>query len=140
VVVAVADVVAPSRVAEEPSTVALPIAGPLEVEPSADSPSARRIAANLAIVQTAASHSLLGSATGFEARAMPVRTTIEPLQQITPPGETRRARLLTAMVSTASLETSLRSTERAANRLAEERLQEQMARFAARGAGVQMKF
>ena len=83
---------------------------------------------------------LLGATHGFEARAMPARTAVDPLQQMTPPGESRRARLLTAMVSTAVLETSVRTTERAANRLAEERVFDQDGRFGARGDRVHMKF
>lgn len=112
-------------------------------EKAVESPSARHIAANLAAVRTSepiAVGRLLGGANGFEARAMPARTTIDPLQQMTPPGESRRARLLTAMVSSAALETSVRSTERAANRFAEEGVFDQIQRFGARGDRVHVKF
>lgn len=108
-----------------------------------ESPSARHIASNLAVVQNAeptTTRHLLGATTGFEARAMPVRAAVEPLQQMTPPGESRRSRLLTAMVATASLETSARTTERAASRIAEDRLYDQIHRFGARGDRVQVKF
>lgn len=71
---------------------------------------------------------------------MPARPTVEPLQQITPPGERRGARILTAMVSMASVEHAMRTTERAASRLSEEQLYEQIHRFGARGAGVNLKF
>jgi hypothetical protein len=71
---------------------------------------------------------------------MPTRVTVEPLQQMTPPSDTRRSRLLTAMVAPASWDTSARTTERAASRIDEERLYDQIHRFGARGAGVQMKF
>lgn len=105
--------------------------------------SARPANAALASVQSgdhAAIGRLLGGTHGFEARAMPARTTVDPLQQMTTPGESRRARLLTAMVSSAALETSARTTERAANRLAEERVFDQNQRFGARGDRVHMKF
>lgn len=80
----------------------------------------------------------LGSA--FEARPVSTRTTVEPLQQMTPPSETRRARLLTAMVSMASLENSARTTERVASRIDDERLYEQVSRFGARGDRLSVKF
>lgn len=83
---------------------------------------------------------LLGGRTGFESRGLPARATVEPLAQMTSPGESRRARLLTAMVSTASLETSVRTTERAASRIAEERLYDQVQRFGARGDRLNVKF
>lgn len=108
------------------------------------SPAARRTAANLAVMQAAersASRSLLAAPSGFEDRAMPSRVPVEPLQQMTPPSDSRRARLLTAMVSMASLESSMRTTERAANRIAHERLyDDQMSRFDARGDRLQVKF
>jgi len=107
------------------------------------SSSARHAAANLATARTSeqiAVGRLLGGTNGFEARAMPARTTVDPLQQMTPPGESRRARLLTAMVSSAALETSARSTERAANRFAEEGVYDQIQRFGARGDRVHVKF
>ena len=80
----------------------------------------------------------LGSA--FEARPASTRTTVEPLQQMTPPSETRRARLLTAMVSMASLEDSARTTQRVASRIDDERLYEQVSRFGARGDRLSVKF
>lgn len=112
-------------------------------EKAVESPSARHIAANLAAVRTpepVVVGRLLGGANGFEARAMPARTTVDPLQQMTPPGESRRSRLLTAMVSSAALETSVRTTERAANRFAEEGVYDQIQRFGARGDRVHVKF
>jgi hypothetical protein len=84
---------------------------------------------------------LLPDSSGFENRALPVRAAVEPLQQMTPPSDSRRARLLTAMVSMGSHDESARSTERAANRIAEERLyDDQMSRFGARGDRLQVKF
>lgn len=110
--------------------------------PAVQSPSGRHIEASLVSVQTSdpITRTLLNAATGFEARAMPVRLAVEPLQQMTPPSDTRRARLLTAMVSTTSLESSMRTTERAASRIDEERLYDQIHRFGARGDRVQVKF
>ena len=106
-------------------------------------PSSRHIAANLASIQSSDSlhpRTLLGVTSGFETRMMPQRNAIEPLQQMTPPSDTRRSRLLTAMVSAASLETSTRTTARAASRIEEERLYDQIQRFGARADRVQMKF
>jgi hypothetical protein len=108
-----------------------------------DSPAARRIAANLAAVQSPEalnSRTLLAATNGFEARVMPPRTAVEPLQQMTPPSDTRRSRLLTAMVSNASFDPSTHTSARAASRIEEERLYDQIQRFGARGDRVQMKF
>jgi hypothetical protein len=90
--------------------------------------------------ETPVSTHLLGGGSGFESRALPARTTVEPLQQMSSPGETRRARLLTAMVSMASMDPSARTTERAANRIAEEDLYDQVQRFGARGDRLHVKF
>ncbi len=80
------------------------------------------------------------SGTTFEGRMPSTRTTVEPLHQMTSPSETRRTRLLTAMVSMASHEAGVRSTERVANRIDEERLYEQVSRFGARGDRLNVKF
>jgi hypothetical protein len=115
----------------------------VEPDPEPQSPAARHIAANLAAVQAAepvVTRGLLRGSTGFEARALPAKVAIDPLQQMTPPSDTRRSRLLTAMVSTASLDTSARPTERAASRIAEERLYDQDSRFGARGDRFNVKF
>lgn len=77
---------------------------------------------------------------GFEARVLPARSTVEPLQQITPPGERTRHKLLTAMMTMPATDMSSRTGERAADRISEERLYDQVSRFGARGAGVSMKF
>ncbi len=83
---------------------------------------------------------LAGTASRFEARAMSVRSAVEPLHQITPPSERRGTRILTAMVSMAAVENAMRTTERAASRLSEEQLYDQIHRFGAHGAGVNVKF
>ncbi|WP_457795345.1 hypothetical protein [Horticoccus sp. 23ND18S-11] len=130
----------------EPSGVVALGAAAVSSGPESESelPAARQVAAAFASVQTPerlASHRLLGAATGFEARAMPARAAVEPLQQMTPPSDSRRSRMLTAMVSTASLETSAQTTERAASRMiSEERIYDQIHRFGARGDRLQVKF
>ncbi|MGH7944584.1 MAG: hypothetical protein ACREF9_06215 [Opitutaceae bacterium] len=129
---------------EEPAR-SIPPGGALSPESDREvlSPSARQIAANLAIVQSSeplSARRLLDVATGFEARAMPVRAAVEPLQQMASPSDTRRSRLLTAMVSTASMDASVRTTSRAASRIEEERLYDQIRRFGARGDSVHVKF
>lgn len=83
---------------------------------------------------------LLGTHSGFESRALPTRQPVEPLQQMAAPGESRRSRLLTAMVSSTALEASPRTTARAASRIAEEQLYDQVQRFGARGDRLHVKF
>jgi hypothetical protein len=89
----------------------------------------------------APSRGILSESIPFEARPTRTRMPVEPLQQMTPPGEPRRsARFLTAMVSTvAGTETSLRSAERN-SRIDEERLYDQVRRFGARGDRLELKF
>ncbi len=85
----------------------------------------------------------LASPAIFDARpvvASVPRNAIDPLRLMNPPGESRRARFLTAMVSSASVEAQPRTSERAANRIAEERLYDQVSRFGARGDRLQVKF
>ena len=89
---------------------------------------------------TLAAGSLLGGAHRMEPRAANARAVVEPLQQMIPPGERRGARILTAMVSTGTAENGPRASERLASRLSEERLYDQIERFGARGAGVNVRF
>jgi hypothetical protein len=91
------------------------------------------------VVEVRNSGRLLAAATGFEARAMPARSR-DPLQQMVSPSDRSRAKLLTAMVSMSPSEVSVRSAERASHRISEDRLYDQIHRFGARGAGVNMKF
>lgn len=86
------------------------------------------------------SGALLGGATRLEARAPASRVAVEPLRQMTPPADRRGTRILTAMVSMASVENAMRTTERAATRLSEEQLYEQIRRVGAVGAAVNVKF
>lgn len=124
--------------------VPMPLGGVPEAEREENlSPSAREIAANLAVIRSNEpflSNSLLAQNTGSEGRPALTRVAIEPLQQMTPPSDTRRSRLLTAMVAAVSTESSFRTTERAASRIAEDRLYDQIHRFDARGDRVQLKF
>ena len=90
--------------------------------------------------ETLVAGSLLGGAKRLEPRSASSRTVVEPLQQMVPPGERRGARLLTAMVSAAAVENGPRATDRLASRLSEERLYDQIERFGARGAGVNVRF
>jgi hypothetical protein len=129
---------------------AVPVAG-VESSPSVTASSTETIAAGVRhltasfvpnpVQESVVMAGLLGASRVFESQTQPARVAVEPLQQITPPGEVRRARFMTAMVSTThAVDTSARASERAANRLAEERVYDQPHRFGARGAGVQMKF
>ncbi|MBL9189763.1 MAG: hypothetical protein JNK23_19940 [Opitutaceae bacterium] len=68
------------------------------------------------------------------------RTTIDPLQQMTPPGEMRRVRFSTAMVAQAALDSTSRGAERQANRLVEDGAFNGARRFGARGDRVELKF
>jgi hypothetical protein len=146
-----------SQAAAEPSVIPAAIPQPAEVRasvalggglkldasPETPSPSAVEIAANLAVLRAnepAVSQTLLAQNNGFEVRHASVRPAVEPLQQMTPPGESRRLRILTAMVASASSEASYRTTERAASRIPEERLYDQIQRLGARGDRVQWKF
>jgi len=108
------------------------------------SPSARFIAANFAAAQAAdtVGPTLLPVAQGFESRALPARSAmIEPLQQMTPPGEARRSsRYLATMVSTTVEDTSTRTSERVANRISADELYDQVRRFGARRGGFNVKF
>ncbi|MFZ9747675.1 MAG: hypothetical protein ACO3G4_13690, partial [Opitutaceae bacterium] len=90
--------------------------------------------------ETLVAGSLLGGAKRLEPRAASSRVVVEPLQQMVPPGERRGARMLTAMVSAAAAESGPRASERLASRLSEERLYDQIERFGARGAGVNVRF
>jgi hypothetical protein len=97
------------------------------------------LGATVIVAEPTLSRGLLGTAGTFETRSV-LRPAVEPLQQITPPSERARARLLTAMVTMASSGIPTRTGERAATRLSEENLYDNSRRFDAHGAGVSMKF
>jgi hypothetical protein len=90
--------------------------------------------------ETLVAGSLLGGTKRLEPRTASSRVVVEPLQQMVPPGERRGARMLTAMVSATAVENGPRASERLASRLSEERLYDQIERFGARGAGVNVRF
>lgn len=143
-----ASVISAHPAAEQPTLVAAAVesqavdATPVAAAPAVTEVTGARLPVSLVTTTAVPSPGsrLLGGKTGFESRGLPARSTVEPLAQMTSPGESRRARLLTAMVSTASLETSARTTERAASRIAEERLYDQVQRFGARGDRLNVKF
>jgi hypothetical protein len=93
-----------------------------------------------ASVEPSMARTFLNSSSRLEVQVLHPRPAVEPLHQITPPSERRGTRILTAMVSMASVENAMRTTERAASRLSEEQLYDQIHRFGARGAGVNVKF
>ena len=131
------------------SAMAALMGGSAEAE-AAVSPSARSIAENFAAAQSAdnnfgSNRPLLASASrGFESRALPARTpVVEPLAQMTPPADVRRARYLgTALPVVASAkQITPRSSERLASRIADERLYESLGnRLGVGGDRIMVKF
>ena len=122
----------------------IPLIGASAVEGAQEelSPSARAIAANLASVRGAEpnlARTLLSNVAAADLQAAS-RSAVEPLQQITPPGDRRRSNILTAMATMASFETPSRNGDRVANRLSEDELYDRIHRFGARGNSVSMKF
>lgn len=98
-------------------------------------------AAVLSTPEVKSSVRLLASNSVFETKPAPaVRAPIDPLQQMTPPGELRRARFLTAMVAQTTVDSSSRGAERQASRLAEDGAFDPARRFGARGDRVNLKF
>ncbi len=107
------------------------------------SPSARHIAANFAVATASEpiGTMLLGKAREFGSHRSEVRVAaIDPLQQMAAPADMRRARYLTAMVSTTAVESSARTSERMANRISAEELYDQVQRFGTRRGGFNVKF
>lgn len=107
-------------------------------------PSGRLVGANLAVAQAAdpmMTRSLLGSAYGYEARMLPVRSaTVEPLAQMATPSEARRARLQSAMAMMSSSVAPVRTGERAASQISDDRLYDQTHRLSGRGDRMSFKF
>jgi hypothetical protein len=99
-------------------------------------PSARSIAENLAAAEV-----MLGSPQpGFEARALPTRSSPrEPLAEMPNPSETRRSRFAAAFASMTS-EASPAPSARVARRLSDEQLYDSIHRFGASGNSVSFKF
>lgn len=108
-----------------------------------DSPSARSIAANLAVVRAAemGGRSLLGGARTFDSHAVATRTlAVEPLQQMTTPSEVRLARYRSPLVATVTDDSADRTGERIARRISGDRLYDHIGRIGARGDSVSWKF
>ncbi len=121
---------------------AFSVVGTDTAESTLNTPSARYIAANLAAAQETIGTALLSDMQGFEVRGITTRVArVDPLQQMTPPGESRRAnRLLTAMVSSPVADASIRTTERVASRISPDELYDQVRRFGTRQGGLNVKF
>lgn len=112
----------------------------------ASTPSERFIAANLAIAKSsdpAIAQGILGSARGFEARAMPARApAVDPLAQMTSPSDARRSRLLGGSVMSVSMNSvpATRPVEFRSRRISDEQLYDTISRFGARGNSLLVKF
>jgi len=131
------------------SAMAALIGGSAEAQ-ATPSLSARSIAENFAAAQSAdnnfgSNRSLLVSASrGFESRILPARApVVEPLAQMTPPSDVRRARYLgTALPVVASAkQITPRSNERPPSRIADDRLYESLGnRLGVGGDRIMVKF
>jgi hypothetical protein len=134
-----------AAVASQPANAGqvVPLLGAPPIELTAASAVTAPLATNLsalpAMTENLPRALLTSTATVFETRGS-TRGPVEPLQQITPPGERRRSNLLTAMVSLSSNGAPVRTLDRVSDRISEDRLYDQIHRFGARGAGVSMKF
>ena len=112
----------------------------------AATPSERFIAANLAIAKSsdpAIAQGILGSARGFEARAMPARApAVDPLAQMTSPADARRSRLLGGAIMSVSMNSApaARPVEFRSRRISDEQLYDTISRFGARGNSLLVKF
>jgi hypothetical protein len=109
-------------------------------------PSARFIAANLALAKAAEpaiAQNLLGASHGFESRAMPVRTpVVDPLALMASPSDVRRARLLNGAAMSVAMNSTppARTTELRTRQLSDEQLYDTISRFGARGNSLLVKF
>jgi hypothetical protein len=110
-------------------------------------PTARFIAANLALVKATEPgvvESMLGGARGFEARGVPTRSrAVDPLAQMISPSDARRSRLLAASaVAAVSMNNAqpARTTEIRSRRLSDEQLYDTVSRFGAKGNSLLVKF
>lgn len=94
------------------------------------SPSEQAIAANLAAVQASDPH-LMDDVLGGAVRVAEVRRPVsDPLAQVSVPGESRRSRLLSTSLSTATaMPVSVGTSDRVARRLTEERLYDRISRL-----------
>ncbi len=112
----------------------------------AATPSERFIATNLAIAKSSdptIAQGILGSAHGFEARAMPARVpAVDPLAQMSSPADVRRSRLLGGSVMSVSMNSApaARPAEFRSRRISDEQLYDTISRFGARGNSLLVKF
>jgi len=103
-------------------------------------PSARYIAANLAAVE-AADPRMIDNVFGPSVRGVETREPVrDPLAQISTPGDSRRARLLTTSLPVMATAVSVGSSDRVARRLTEERLYDTITRIGLKGDRVAIKF
>lgn len=102
------------------------------------------IAANLAAAQAAEpviARSLLGASRGFETRALPPKSrAVDPLAQMTPPSEARRARIQSAMALMSALEAPARTGSRIISQISDDRLYDQPHRLKGSGDRLSIKF
>lgn len=110
-------------------------------------PTARFIATDLALAKAtdpSVAQTMLGSARGFETRAVPTRArAVDPLAQMISPSDARRSRLLAASsVAAVSMNNAqpAHTTEIRSRRLSDEQLYDTISRFGARGNSVLVKF
>ena len=76
-----------------------------------------------------------------DSRPLTLRgATVEPLAQMTPPGEVRRARILSAVTLAAAGDTLTRTGERVARNLSDERMNDSIRRFNAKADRLSMKW
>jgi hypothetical protein len=103
-------------------------------------PAGHSIASNPA-AEPMVARGLLGAAHGFETRALPARAvTVEPLAQMATPSETRRARLQSAMAMMSVPDAPVRTGERVASQISDDRLYDQAHRLSGRGDRLSFKF
>jgi len=118
-----------TNVGERPHSAPLPsLTARLNSEPN--SPSTRAMAANLAAVQ-ASDPRLMDDVLGGTGRVTEAREPVsDPLAQISAPGESRRSRLLSSALSSASaVPVSVGTSARVARHLTEERLYDRVSRL-----------
>lgn len=114
-----------------------------DVGPREFSPTGRLIAENLASAKEVHPEfaNRFFAVSGFEKRGLPAtRQSVDPLAQMRNPAELHRERLL-ASAASASLSSSVRTSDRPARRLSDRRLTEDaVSRFDARGSEFSLKF
>lgn len=138
--------VAESAAATVPTTL-IPILVGATASDTSLSPSARAIESNLAEARAAqpdvARRLFSAPVSAFEARALPAmhESVGDPIARIDPASQERRERLLGGMVYSAVASTALApASNRLASRLSDDRLYEQISRYAGDGSKLSIKF